>query len=141
MIRRPPRSTLFPYTTLFRSLWRLGLSRGSRQNHEILGEISCRLVGEAFEGLYKQSGGEINHKAERGLSGDKRQHQTPARLPLLSFERLGRLDLRNAQRGGESTDKRHRESQKCSKECYPPIQWQGQLCWAIRRIDARHDRL
>src|SRR2546430_6701045 len=24
MIRRPPRSTLFPYTTLFRSLWRMG---------------------------------------------------------------------------------------------------------------------
>src|SRR2546430_12766980 len=23
MIRRPPRSTLFPYTTLFRSLWQL----------------------------------------------------------------------------------------------------------------------
>src|SRR5687768_18161878 len=28
MIRRPPRSTLFPYTTLFRSV------RGSRQRHE-----------------------------------------------------------------------------------------------------------
>src|SRR5687767_15466692 len=26
MIRRPPRSTLFPYTTLFRSLWPLRLS-------------------------------------------------------------------------------------------------------------------
>src|SRR3712207_8282865 len=25
MIRRPPRSTLFPYTTLFRSLWRLAV--------------------------------------------------------------------------------------------------------------------
>src|SRR2546427_4799758 len=25
MIRRPPRSTLFPYTTLFRSLFRFGL--------------------------------------------------------------------------------------------------------------------
>src|ERR1019366_2373173 len=25
MIRRPPRSTLFPYTTLFRSLWRCWL--------------------------------------------------------------------------------------------------------------------
>src|SRR5215217_9304604 len=25
MIRRPPRSTLFPYTTLFRSPWRAGL--------------------------------------------------------------------------------------------------------------------
>src|SRR2546422_3597200 len=28
MIRRPPRSTLFPYTTLFRS-WRAGLERQS----------------------------------------------------------------------------------------------------------------
>src|ERR1043165_10190464 len=26
MIRRPPRSTLFPYTTLFRSQWRCNLS-------------------------------------------------------------------------------------------------------------------
>src|SRR5260370_7925456 len=31
MIRRPPRSTLFPYTTLFRSLWRRrGAARGRR---------------------------------------------------------------------------------------------------------------
>src|SRR3712207_7850551 len=30
MIRRPPRSTLFPYTTLFRSFDRLGLSRKRR---------------------------------------------------------------------------------------------------------------
>src|SRR5258708_10805745 len=28
MIRRPPRSTLFPYTTLFRSLWFQGGSAG-----------------------------------------------------------------------------------------------------------------
>src|SRR2546429_6570654 len=28
MIRRPPRSTLFPYTTLFRSLRRAGAKRG-----------------------------------------------------------------------------------------------------------------
>src|SRR5688572_30894725 len=28
MIRRPPRSTLFPYTTLFRSAWRSGAARG-----------------------------------------------------------------------------------------------------------------
>src|SRR2546430_9940983 len=26
MIRRPPRSTLFPYTTLFRSMWKHGLA-------------------------------------------------------------------------------------------------------------------
>src|SRR2546426_8379671 len=28
MIRRPPRSTLFPYTTLFRSMTRLGIETG-----------------------------------------------------------------------------------------------------------------
>src|SRR2546429_1125605 len=28
MIRRPPRSTLFPYTTLFRSAWALGARPG-----------------------------------------------------------------------------------------------------------------
>src|SRR5216683_3668926 len=32
MIRRPPRSTLFPYTTLFRSRWRrAGSARNGRQ--------------------------------------------------------------------------------------------------------------
>src|SRR5256885_7049766 len=30
MIRRPPRSTLFPYTTLFRSARRQGLGRGDQ---------------------------------------------------------------------------------------------------------------
>src|SRR5688572_32430117 len=37
MIRRPPRSTLFPYTTLFRSRRRLaqraGIAGGGRQQH------------------------------------------------------------------------------------------------------------
>src|SRR2546425_3975723 len=36
MIRRPPRSTLFPYTTLFRSVWRqhgdIRGARGERRN-------------------------------------------------------------------------------------------------------------
>src|ERR1022692_754497 len=38
MIRRPPRSTLFPYTTLFRSGWTApladGIARGYRQGRE-----------------------------------------------------------------------------------------------------------
>src|SRR5260221_4850984 len=41
MIRRPPRSTLFPYTTLFRSL--LGLARlqlDLRQAHQSLGRLA-----------------------------------------------------------------------------------------------------
>src|SRR5256885_9344281 len=38
MIRRPPRSTLFPYTTLFRSAFRAGLryARSSRELHVVL---------------------------------------------------------------------------------------------------------
>src|SRR2546430_9873003 len=32
MIRRPPRSTLFPYTTLFRSSWGLSATACLRQN-------------------------------------------------------------------------------------------------------------
>src|SRR5260370_14384658 len=31
MIRRPPRSTLFPYTTLFRSIWRSICTRAAGQ--------------------------------------------------------------------------------------------------------------
>src|SRR5258708_31397837 len=33
MIRRPPRSTLFPYTTLFRSIPRVALLRSIMLNH------------------------------------------------------------------------------------------------------------
>src|SRR5687767_15187201 len=34
MIRRPPRSTLFPYTTLFRSGFRRGSGRHLRHHHQ-----------------------------------------------------------------------------------------------------------
>src|SRR5256885_6220017 len=34
MIRRPPRSTLFPYTTLFRSRWAIELRYGSRRRSQ-----------------------------------------------------------------------------------------------------------
>src|SRR3712207_6915043 len=35
MIRRPPRSTLFPYTTLFRSVLRGRLDHGDRALHRV----------------------------------------------------------------------------------------------------------
>src|SRR3712207_7638187 len=35
MIRRPPRSTLFPYTTLFRSLHRALVARLAEHEHEL----------------------------------------------------------------------------------------------------------
>src|SRR5256885_10478625 len=44
MIRRPPRSTLFPYTTLFRSsLSRIGLAPSA-------GEMTVNEAGQAFSG-------------------------------------------------------------------------------------------
>src|SRR2546425_13207485 len=42
MIRRPPRSTLFPYTTLFRSLYALVVTTNVREweaFHSVAGEI------------------------------------------------------------------------------------------------------
>src|SRR5256885_11245833 len=46
MIRRPPRSTLFPYTTLFRSITRsaghLSLSTGVRPSHQAVAEGTVR---------------------------------------------------------------------------------------------------
>src|SRR2546426_5695208 len=46
MIRRPPRSTLFPYTTLFRSRWRP--SRGKPPpHHQRLQEKDAREQGDS----------------------------------------------------------------------------------------------
>src|SRR3989441_12633994 len=39
MIRRPPRSTLFPYTTLFRSDPGIGFGKSFAQNYEVLHEL------------------------------------------------------------------------------------------------------
>src|SRR5256885_16928227 len=51
MIRRPPRSTLFPYTTLFRSLRNQGGQTGGGEQ---------RVLPEAFQhGLDRELGGEL----------------------------------------------------------------------------------
>src|SRR5690606_42010292 len=44
MIRRPPRSTLFPYTTLFRSAPGRGLPLGV-ELHQLGGDLADRLAG------------------------------------------------------------------------------------------------
>src|SRR5688572_31866353 len=48
MIRRPPRSTLFPYTTLFRSLLAGGAQRGADAagRHRCLPDANTRRVEE-----------------------------------------------------------------------------------------------
>src|SRR5687767_15253512 len=54
MIRRPPRSTLFPYTTLFRSCWPLAAAGKEKLESVILVhrgkrlEVSCDYLGCGF---------------------------------------------------------------------------------------------
>src|SRR2546429_7126015 len=47
MIRRPPRSTLFPYTTLFRSVVFLGSGIGGMLRHGV-GLLALRSTGANF---------------------------------------------------------------------------------------------
>src|SRR3712207_7063438 len=49
MIRRPPRSTLFPYTTLFRSAIDL---RRAQHDCSARGRVSKRIADEIFDGLF-----------------------------------------------------------------------------------------
>src|SRR2546423_2695134 len=56
MIRRPPRSTLFPYTTLFRSAVRAGPKQPV--------ELAAPLVGEAGRGVGHVVGAEARRRAE-----------------------------------------------------------------------------
>src|ERR1043166_5612452 len=57
MIRRPPRSTLFPYTTLFRSVTVNGMVRdtfgvraGERLRLRLVNASNARIYGLSFEG-------------------------------------------------------------------------------------------
>src|SRR2546430_4112462 len=49
MIRRPPRSTLFPYTTLFRSQRTSGEFAGDAHDRRLVEQISARVVRGAQE--------------------------------------------------------------------------------------------
>src|SRR5260370_34582449 len=44
MIRRPPRSTLFPYTTLFRSIKLEFLNRGNQYNPEVVEALDQAMI-------------------------------------------------------------------------------------------------
>src|SRR3712207_9015155 len=60
MIRRPPRSTLFPYTTLFRSSFRAVVARGGGDRERVRGverrerHVGGRVPGGGVGQLYPQ---------------------------------------------------------------------------------------
>src|SRR3712207_7375977 len=61
MIRRPPRSTLFPYTTLFRSLLADGVHAGVDASDRAgarrpLGHLGAQLGEQGLEGLRGHAG-------------------------------------------------------------------------------------
>src|SRR2546427_13294510 len=58
MIRRPPRSTLFPYTTLFRSLLRAD---------------RARFAAQAADGLFNEAKGAIEREGAAALFGGGRE--------------------------------------------------------------------
>src|SRR3712207_9020945 len=64
MIRRPPRSTLFPYTTLFRSALR-------RERHEAPAELELPLQQRLVEPV---DPAEQDHRAEREQDARSEEH-------------------------------------------------------------------
>src|SRR5258708_12150468 len=71
MIRRPPRSTLFPYTTLFRSVERADLRRieGADMRDVELGDVRGGKAGELGRGETVNLGGAEDRKATGLNSG------------------------------------------------------------------------
>src|SRR2546422_8266032 len=75
MIRRPPRSTLFPYTTLFRSLLSLAAQRGD----SMLGHDPVRQEARARHG---GAGRQARHDA-RHLRSEEHTSELQSRLHLV----------------------------------------------------------
>src|SRR3989442_3228702 len=91
MIRRPPRSTLFPYTTLFRSVrpdawWRMrdlpGLCAYSRRRGDIHGAGGDRRSEEHTSELQSRP-----HLVCRLLLEKKNIYSKYTLLPLLTYQR------------------------------------------------------
>src|SRR5256885_4977425 len=81
MIRRPPRSTLFPYTTLFRSARRLGDGAGSRPRQ--------RRRGNGRGGRRIAARARARPLERRGLAGprgvDRKSTPPNSRHPVMSY--------------------------------------------------------
>src|SRR3989442_6796899 len=84
MIRRPPRSSLFPYTTLFRSVDRDGQGLGAEATRPV-----AHLVGEAVGQRVADIEG-VNRRSE------KHTHELQSRLPVVC-----RLPLQTINRGAD----------------------------------------
>src|SRR2546426_4826477 len=76
MIRRPPRSTLFPYTTLFRSIL-FQVARRPRANREPNG----RDKHSRHERCRRRTGGNKKQRRERETGGRSEEHTSELQSP------------------------------------------------------------
>src|SRR3712207_8021731 len=65
MIRRPPRSTLFPYTTLFRSHLRHVLSEGGIDVHVVFGAARRLSAGDDRKAVAQEAGQLVRRLVDR----------------------------------------------------------------------------
>src|SRR2546430_12966857 len=84
MIRRPPRSTLFPYTTLFRSLGVAFAVPGSLLLVGLLLGDLGQAVGDVVDGIQARDvlAVEQEHRVALLLAEDRNQHVAHAHLLL-----------------------------------------------------------
>src|SRR2546429_6529692 len=74
MIRRPPRSTLFPYTTLFRSVVVLALAGGA---------VAKRHSDPAFSNIHIRNFGKMDDRFYRGARSEEHTSELQSRLHLV----------------------------------------------------------
>src|SRR5687767_15566924 len=79
MIRRPPRSTLFPYTTLFRSLLELAAQREGGAQLVQHGRVQHRVVAEETERRVRRQ------PAQAGQGGQGRSEEHTSELQSLAY--------------------------------------------------------
>src|SRR3712207_8772595 len=89
MIRRPPRSTLFPYTTLFRS----PADAQRAEAHEHLGEFGAGGVQEGHAGLPRQRRGETGLRSEEHTSELQSRQYLVCRLLLEKKKKIKEQQL------------------------------------------------
>src|SRR2546425_11018489 len=80
MIRRPPRSTLFPYTTLFRSLFRAGEAAQEERRADLgrVGQPPEELLEEDVGAAIPGRGRQPVHRPGRPPAGGPREALQPS---------------------------------------------------------------
>src|SRR2546430_3837885 len=88
MIRRPPRSTLFPYTTLFRSVCTPADSPGKRRAHRRLAAVPVCMAREAPHGAHygvAQATGLVSGVARSGDRKSTRLNSSHSQISYAVF--------------------------------------------------------